>query len=318
MWQSIFADIRAAFGFDIYDSAPVLGGWLNEKRKIVTDVGVYLVKQFSEKRYGKGKMTFLEAALQCACRAYAAGVPSPKMLSTDGHVIHTTKEGYSYTVMTFCEGEQKSHETITLAGMQSLGAALGQLHTVYAGLKMCGVHQGSTGQKVYDMLRTHTEWLYAEPEYANLLPFIEKRIAEVTPQLLDALPRQICHEDFSADNLLFSEDRLSAILDFDRTQYSFPLHDVGRALMSFAFDEERLRPEYIRAFCQGYAVHRSLTEVDVVWALRLVFCMEMSWWFLPGYGSSASPKVQRFFREVCYLAKYGGVLAAIVHEAFYE
>ena len=53
----------------------------------------------------------------------------------------------------------------------------------------------------------------------------------------------IGHEDFTPDNMLFFGNEVSAILDFDRSQYGYRLHDVGRAILSFALKDGELDRE---------------------------------------------------------------------------
>lgn len=316
MWTSVFDDIGRKFALNVTDAVPVSGGYLNEKRKITTDRGCYLVKQFSEARYARAGHPRLEAALRREMTVHDAGVPSPRILLSGDRIIQYTDKGTAYMVMSFCEGECRTWETVTVSEMRSLGVACGQMHRILATLPCAGVHRYPLyGKDVYDALITHVQKLKCLSEYDALMPHLAKRIGEFSPAALEALPRQICHEDFAADNLLFANGTLSAILDFDRGQYGFPLHDVGRALMSFAFDETALRPVYLRAFRDGYAVHRTLCAEELLWALRLVFVLEVPWWLGAGYETAASPKVRRFAREIHYLTKNGGALAAIIDEA---
>ncbi len=317
MWASIFDDIGRKFGLTVTEAVSVSGGYLNQKRKITTERGSYLVKQFSEARYARPLHTRLEDALRRAMIVHDAGVPSPQILVSGDRIIQYTDRDTAYMVMSFCEGECRTSKTISVSEMHALGAACGKMHCVLAALPCVGVHRYPlSGTDVCNALFTHIEKLKSLPAYDTLMPHLEKRMEELSPKALETLPRQICHEDFAADNLLFANGTLSAVLDFDRGQYGFPLHDVGRALMSFAFDETALRPVYLRAFRDGYAIFRALSAKELLWALRLVFVLEVPWWLGAGYETAESPKVRRFAREIHYLTKYGGDLSALVNEAF--
>ncbi|MBQ8577475.1 MAG: phosphotransferase [Clostridia bacterium] len=294
---------------------PVSGGWLNRKWKLVTPTGAYLVKQFSYERFSEEKLSHIESALRMANLVHEAGIPTPRMLSLNSAIIRRPAEGIAYMVMTWCEGETITARNVTPAQMRSLGKACGQMHRVFEALPCEGVlHYPLAGARVYETLSRHIAglsdgsggadgeinpgaWSISTKELLRVLD-------SVSPEYFDVQRRSVCHEDFSADNLLFSGDALSAIVDFDRVQYSYPLHDVGRALLSLAFDGNGLREEYVRAFADGYAVFRPLTADDTEHALRLTWCLEVPWWVHPGITEAASPKVKRFYEEMQFLTQY--------------
>lgn len=137
-------------------------------------------------------------------------------------------------------------------------------------------------------------------------------LQSLSPDFLRTLPMGISHEDFAEDNLLFHSDRVSAILDFDRNHYSFRWHDIGRALLSFAFEEHPTKLENgslnlnkIQAFLEGYTRHFNLTQSNIADALRLTWCMEVPWWLHPGtFEESAHSKIVRFRNEILWLTAH--------------
>ena len=89
----------------------------------------------------------------------------------------------------------------------------------------------------------------------------ERRILEKLPaDFFDRLETGIGHEDFTPDNMLFSGNEVSAILDFDRSQYGFRLHDVGRAILSFALKDGKMDLKKAYAFLEGYGEWMLLEE----------------------------------------------------------
>jgi homoserine kinase type II len=110
------------------------------------------------------------------------------------------------------------------------------------------------------------------------------------------------HLDLWADNLLFAPDRVSAIVDFDRTRYSFPLLDFGRAVLSLALDEGEFCRESAAAFAEGYRKAQPFPRGELLNAVRLAWVMESFWWLRPRMETySVAPS--RFAKEMIWTAK---------------
>ena len=126
----------------------------------------------------------------------------------------------------------------------------------------------------------------------------------------------IGHEDFTPDNMLFSGNEVSAILDFDRSQYGYRLHDVGRAILSFALKDGKMDLKKAYAFLEGYGewmafggsgragcsgdwLERTLSD-----ALMLTWCIEAPWWVKKGVFAGASVKPGRFLEEITWVGEW--------------
>lgn len=132
----------------------------------------------------------------------------------------------------------------------------------------------------------------------------KKSFASITLSQMERLPKGIAHEDFTFDNILFHENGVSCILDFDRNQYSFVWHDIGRALLCFALHEGNLRRDYVLAFLNGYNRHLPLSRRDLADALRISWCIEILWWIQPDYFTMEPCKATRFRDEILWLTKH--------------
>ena len=159
----------------------------------------------------------------------------------------------------------------------------------------------------------------------------ERRILEQLPDdFFDRMETGIGHEDFTPDNMLFSGNEVSAILDFDRSQYGYRLHDVGRAILSFALKGGELDLKKAYAFLEGYGewmafggsgrtgtkgtagtsadagrpadwLERTLSD-----ALMITWCLEAPWWVKRGVFAGASVKPARFLEEIVWVGEWWG------------
>lgn len=311
MLPHILSDLKSTFAIRCFETTPVTGGWMNQKWKAITDRGDLLIKQFSRERFRPDQLERIEAALQRQIQVQKAGVPCPAIHCHKGRAIRLLDDGTAYMIMDFCPGKTKAAGQITLSQMNSLGNACGQLHRAFSRLPA----QSAYGYPLYGKPFLSSLWdnfhsrvrecpAGAPEPYRQALFAMEPILQRFSPAFFDKLPKGIAHEDFSSDNLLFTADAVSAIIDFDRNQYSFLWHDIARALLSFALDENGLDNNLIRAFLSGYSLHENLTTRNVADALRLAWCIESVWWIQPAFFTKERGKATRFRDETLWLAKH--------------
>jgi len=217
-------------------------------------------------------------------------------------------------VMSYEAGSMPTPDTVSAAQMTSLGEQCGHMHHALSVLDpTTDHHYPLTSADAVCRLAGHMEKLSGFDDY-QIPPGLDAILSTLDIRFFDRMPRQLCHEDFSGDNLLF-RGNTAVILDFDRGQYSFPLHDVGRALLSLAFDGVQLRLPLVRAFADGYRRYVPLSDDDLADALRITFACEFPWWVHPDYETMDNPKIRRFVNEMYYLIRVWGDLPTIVQGA---
>lgn len=311
MERKIADDLGRSYGLYPTAVAPVQGGWLNRKWKIQCEGGPMLVKQYSYERFSAGKLTLIEEALERQMRLEERGVPCPHILPYEGRAIRFLDGGTAYMVMRYCPGRIVNCDTVTEAQMCSLGSVCGQIHREFMRLPRRGVrgyplYSGGLAASLREHLRTCEKTLTADvPQaYRSAVRGQEAILRSLTDGCFDGCPLGIAHEDFTPDNMLFLDDEVSAVLDFDRNQYSFLWHDVARALLSLALKDGRMVRGRIRAFADGYASFRPLETGDIARALRIAGCIEFPWWIRRDVFESESPKLQRFLKEMRFLTEH--------------
>lgn len=338
MEEAIRADLESSFGLHGDSVNPVSGGWLNRKWKLVCGEKAWLVKQYSRKRFSQKQLDWIEESMQRQIIAQREGVPCPHVLSFRGKVLRTLADGTTYMVMEFCPGVMLDHNTVMTDQMYSLGRACGQIHRTFSALPPQGVRGYPLDRKsVLHELREHyrtqmeecgkaaeeggpagssSDFSDSSEEFFRALEQ-ERRILEKLPaDFFDRLETGIGHEDFTPDNMLFSGNEVSAILDFDRSQYGFRLHDVGRAILSFALKDGKMDLKKAYAFLEGYGewmafggssragcsgdwLERTLSD-----ALRITWCIEAPWWVKKGVFAGASVKPGRFLEEIVWVGEW--------------
>lgn len=308
MDESIRADLEANYGLRCGGAVPLRGGWLNRLWRFDSGGQSWIIKQYSAERYSPEKFIRLEAALQRQAALEQAGIPCPKILLCGGKAIRSTADGKKYSVMSRCPGENRPEGPLPTALMRDVGSVCAQIHRQFSNLSCADAENHPIdGASLVNALRTDFLSRRKELSPEMPLPFREAVLGqepilrELDADFFDRLPKGIAHEDFTPDNLLFGPDGLTAVLDFDRNCRGFLWHDVGRALMSFAWDGETLRGGLVRDFLQGYSGFRRLTPEDAADALRVTCCLEIPWWIRPESFAMAPCKASRYRDETVWL-----------------
>lgn len=317
MDTGIREDLERTYGLLVNEEIPVNGGWMNRKWKISTERGDFLVKQFSRVRFRPGQLEKIVDALRRQMTVADMGVPCPAILSPHGtsDPIRFMDDGTVYMVMTYCGGHLETPETVTVEQMHSLGTVCGRMHRMFGRLPVENVkgYPIDSTKLVMELLENYSvrrkdEMIETSDAYRAAVMAQKPILDTLSPAFFARLPEGIAHEDFSPDNILFEEDAVSAILDFDRNCCSFPWHDIGRAILSLALKDKVLDLEKVRKFVDGYAVWMPLRMEDIADALRITWCLETPWWIQPGFFGECSPKVARFRDEILWLTEHWNAL----------
>ena len=314
-------DIIQCHGLSVVEMAPLEGGWLNRLWKLTTNRGELLVKQFSHERYTTKKLQDIEAALQRQILITTHGVPAPTIWQFDGKNIRHVDDEITYMLMEFHQGKNLGAAWINMDQMRDLGRVLARMHHAFATLPPESVNgYPLDGKEQYGrLIGTFQLQMQQAHLYPDTYQTALKAVGTVLPHLsdgfFDRIPKGIAHEDYSSDNILFHSDRVAAIIDFDRNQYSFLWHDIGRCLLSFAWHDGTLNLEAIRIFREGYGEILPLSMENIVDAFRITWCLEVFWWIQPHMFASHQGKATRFRDEILWLTDQWGELTRMSNEA---
>ena len=308
MDEKIRSDILEHYQINLQDFVLIDGGWKNRLWRATYGTRDYIVKSYSTERFTKKKLQRIEEALQRQMQLKGGGVPFPHIYLYEGRAIRALDEETFYMVMDLAPGRNETAETITLSQLESLGSVCAGIHKGFAQLPNLPTNGPDD---IPGLLEKHCQRQRRElsddspPEYRETLQKGEEILRSFSYALFDRLPKGYAHEDFTPDNLLFDDKGVTAVIDFDRNCYGYPLHDVGRAILSFALEREGLNIPKIQAFIKGYSRLHPLTWTDVADALRVTWCIEFPWWISPGcFTDALTGKAVRYRREIQWLTNH--------------
>lgn len=97
----------------------------------------------------------------------------------------------------------------------------------------------------------------------------------------EALPRQLIHRDFHPANLVFQDDRVVGILDFDRVRIGIRLFDLcylSSAVLSSGFNESRIRERwlsFVQDLIKGYGAVQPLEKTEGYVFLHVIYLIQL-------------------------------------------
>ncbi|PFA58399.1 phosphotransferase, partial [Bacillus cereus] len=119
------------------------------------------------------------------------------------------------------------------------------------------------------------------------------------------------HRDLWVDNFLFLNDKVSAILDFDRMDYDYVELDIGRVVISCALSDGVLNKSLVASFLEGYRNEVDFPVGNIVRAIQMLWYMESTWWIHANMDQHSVPP-SRFADEMNWIAENYGVLHNIL------
>lgn len=296
------------FGFKVLDATPIKRGWLNLKWKITTDSGVFLIKQYNKERYKLYNHEELLLAFSQQMRLHNSGLPCPKLYSHEGQFLIESERGELFMLMDYCNGTVIPPGKLNVHQMYDLGRVTGYMHHLLNDGTLEIKKRPEFNPPSREKRLTHWEsvWNHANNTgKSHLLPILETqyKVTE-TINLGDFKLNETgwAHRDLWVDNLLFKEEKLSAVLDFDRMKYDYPKLDVARAVISGALDENNFNVSLAQAFIEGYSEQRLLEKGFIISSLKMLWFMESTWWINSIMDQHSGPP-ERFAKEMLWLSE---------------
>lgn len=311
--NSIFLEIKETaekmFSIKITDYESINKGFLNLKWKVETNDGTLFIKQFNEERYptsNENRLKRLNTALLIQKRLMEEGIRCPHILTFNSDIILTTKKNIRFIITEYIDGSLVKAGQINCNQFYDLGIELEKIHRLINNQSDTkAIPRWVMPSKEQLITEWNENWLLTNDknsDHINTFLKLQKEIFEtIDMNIFETSKPGWAHSDLWCDNILFYNDSLSAIIDFDRFQYIYPELDLSRAILSFALDNNCLRIDVVKAFMDGYNVFGNITADDIIRSLKLLYCLESFWWLNDhSFNNEGPPK--RFAEEMMWLS----------------
>ena len=216
-----------------YDLAPVTAfkgiaeGVENTNYLLQTEGGGYFLTLY-EKRVARADLPFF---IDCLRHLTSRGLACPQPVADRQGRILQELCGKPAALMTLLPGLSPKHPNVTQCG--EAGSALARLHL--AGADFAGSRANSMGLDAWRKLvaATHTQADSVQPGLAALLA---SELAHAEAAWPHGLSKGLIHADLFPDNVLFSGDRVTGLIDFYFACTDLYAYDVTVCLNSWCFE----------------------------------------------------------------------------------
>ena len=188
------------------------------------------------------------------------GIPAPELIKLDNSfaVSFKNQNGILYR---FIEG--KAVKEPTLKQCYAVGEILGRIHKLSKDFKF------SYKRKSWDLKETikkfkEVEKLFLKDEYLQKNNFTERlKLILNDIKFREDLPKGAIHEDLGKRHVLFENNIIKGILDWDRSYSGFLISDLGQAIRGWCIDNwEKLDGKKLQNLLNGYESNRKLSEIE--------------------------------------------------------
>ncbi|MGH0524500.1 phosphotransferase [Bacillus cereus] len=317
IFQELKVECETLFEFKIRNAIPIHRGWLNLKWKLETDAGDFVLKQYNQERYKMYNSDLLIQALQQQQRLHNNSVSCPKVLIYKNNVMHISKSDERFIVLEHKEGSLVSPGKVNQKEIHSLGQTIGYMHNLLNDGSLIKGENPKFVPPTKEARLKHWEDKRREVEKLgkeHILPYI--KLQQEATQLVNTEQFHNSqwgwvHRDLWVDNFLFLNDKVSAILDFDRMDYDYVELDIGRVVISCALSDGVLNKSLVASFLEGYRNEVDFPVGNIVRAIQMLWYMESTWWIHANMDQHSVPP-SRFADEMNWIAENYGVLHNIL------
>ena len=196
---------------------------------------------------------------------------------------------------TYLEGSvQRQH---TLGELKQAGAALGKVHMVPSPANIRLDHYYEKPM-FSEMIGKNID-----PDYEN---WLEQRLKFLKSRLETQLPKGLIHGDLFWDNVLFEDQKIVAIIDFEMACDHVFVFDIGMALVGLCSPDHQFQVDAGRAFLEGYQQVRPIQKEEkkaLQYYMEYTAVRTSNWRVWRFCYTKPNPARQHAHREMSQLAK---------------
>lgn len=253
-------ELLTSFGIELIAIEPLAAGSVNSNfRCRAKDGRSYFARIYEEQGMdgAKAELRLVECLAQ-------AGVPVAQSLRTASGSGLLQVSGKPFAVFPWLEGDILCQRRVTVEACERLGAALARVH-----LTTERIGRISEGRFRPADLRLRLEGIEGEgrSRFAREIEHIRERLAHYEALRRLDIPRGVIHSDLFRDNVLWEEQRIAALLDFESACFGSFAYDVMVTILAWCYSQA-FELDLVQGLLRGYGAVRRM-EADEITALRV-------------------------------------------------
>ena len=234
----------------------IIQGVENSNYRLTTTAGDYILTLY-EKRVNRADLPFFIGLMS---HMVAAGITCPEPIADRGGNILKELNGKAAAIVTFLSGV--SHNAPSVAQCQAAGTALAEMHL--AGMRYEPQRHNNLDALAWRPLLDICAASDAEKLLPNLWEQASHRLDAIVENWPSDLPKGILHADFFPDNVLFTNDTVTGIIDFYFACNDILAYDLAITLNAWCFDlDGSFNITKAKKMIAGYQQARMLEAAEI-------------------------------------------------------
>ena len=276
-------------------------GTINDIRIVTTDRGKYVLRGYQRRNPIR-----IQQEHRLVSWIHRQNIPAVKPLKMPKGDTFVEHQNQLFSLLPFVSGRQISRATIQPEEIKAMGQMLGLMHQELAEYPTTDISQSTfkidrqETLSSLDRLIHHIQKIKApQPtdEYAlkrliTRRTWLEKRGHDTVDRIYE-LPFQATHGDYQETNVIFQNNEIAAIIDWDKVQSAPATWEILRALyLMFG-----LKPSPCKIFLQAYQEYRklSLQQLDLT-AHCFGLSQAYSMWLYEDLYDKGNDRLRQFVR----------------------
>ena len=238
---------------------------------IIAESGKYFLRLCGE-RYRHRSIEEIEGELDLLDKLKENNFPIIDYLKTkDGKRVISLENfnGYlrKYVEGRFVTGNPAPEELI------EVGKILGKYHKIVENFKIDKRDKINFGlEETKKFFEDHKQEIL-QSNFKEAEKFVEVYSQEINKlSFSENLPQGMLHEDLGKRHVIWQDNKIIAIIDFDRSYFGYLILDLGQALRGWCFKDNwsNWSKENFKLFLQGYESERKLSELERQYLLSAI------------------------------------------------
>ncbi len=244
---------------EVQQFSGITAGVENSNYRLTTEGGDYILTLF-EGRTAESDLPFF---MDLMTHINGAGLSCPQPIKTRDGVVLRRLCGKDAAIVTFLQGA--SYRFPSPEQCYSAGAMLAKMHK--AGADFPHIHANAFGYqswlKMLAIVFPDTVISGSPDDVPPTLKVKESFLTDIIKSWPHDLPQGVIHGDFFPDNVFFSDDTVTGVIDFYFACNDSFAYDLSIAINAWCFDEEFFfDPDKSAALLAGYQSQRPLSDAE--------------------------------------------------------
>jgi len=311
--MNLIEEVLKSYGISILKINTLSGGWLNEKYLIESNnEKSYVLKELNLKKFSYEHLQYLIQTVELQCYLYEENVAVPKiLLNNDKEVVSKFSNNKYFFIQEYVKGYSKEFDKLTKKEIFSIGQNLAFLHNKLKNVDSDAFKSDFLKYKSISDLKQELQKKRFEikedssKEFVQQLNLSEKILNDSElNKIINQNKLQLIHGDFTPDNIIFDNNEVKSIIDFELVRINSKLQDIGRIVLSTTFFNNKFDLLKLKSFVDGYSTVSKISYLDIINSLKIVWVNEFNIWVQDRYFKNYNPpKVEKFINEIMWISE---------------